>query len=103
MDQFEIPYHTVPYHERMSPSMPVYADNRGLPNYGVAQQHVSMLAMSNSGSRPSETKPRLAKEDVAFLERAFDANHKPTTQTKRGYAENMGVDLPRINVSNFRQ
>lgn len=78
--------------------MPMYVEEHAMQNYAMAQQHASMLAMSNAAPRTTETKPRLAKEDVAFLERAFDNNHKPSTQTKRGYAENMGVDLPRINV-----
>lgn len=78
--------------------MPLYVEEQAMQSYTLAPQHVPMLAMSNAATRPTETKPRLAKEDVAFLERAFDMNHKPTTQTKRGYAENMGVDLPRINV-----
>ena len=46
----------------------------------------------------TETKPRLRKDEVEILEREFKRNPKPTTQTKRGFAEDMGVDLPRINV-----
>lgn len=99
MEGFDTSYQTFHQHEQLSQSIPVYLDDQALHNFAMAQQHASMMPMSNPVSRTTETKPRLAKEDVAFLERAFDNNHKPSTQTKRGYAENMGVDLPRINVS----
>jgi hypothetical protein len=35
---------------------------------------------------------------VEILEREFQKNPKPTTQTKRQFAEDMGVELARINV-----
>ncbi|KAI9644995.1 hypothetical protein NHQ30_007031 [Ciborinia camelliae] len=50
-----------------------------------------------TGQKTNETKPRLGKEEVDILEREFIRNPKPTTQTKRGFAEDMGVDLSRIN------
>jgi hypothetical protein len=56
-----------------------------------------MLAMPH-GTKTNETKPRLGKEEVDILEREFKRNPKPTTQTKRGFAEQMNVDLARINV-----
>jgi len=46
----------------------------------------------------NETKPRLGKEEVNILEREFKKNPKPTTQTKRQFSEDFGVDLARINV-----
>ncbi|PMD48735.1 hypothetical protein L207DRAFT_414098 [Hyaloscypha variabilis F] len=47
--------------------------------------------------RTNETKPRLGKDEVDILEREFKKNPKPTTQTKRQFAEDMGVELARIN------
>ncbi|POS88129.1 hypothetical protein EPUL_000506 [Erysiphe pulchra] len=44
-----------------------------------------------------EAKPRLGKDEVSKLEREFKKNPKPSTQTKKGFAEEMNVDLPRIN------
>ncbi|KAH8808253.1 hypothetical protein F5884DRAFT_857793 [Xylogone sp. PMI_703] len=44
-----------------------------------------------------DPKPRLGKEEVEILEREFQRNPKPSTQVKRQYAEEMAVDLPRIN------
>lgn len=58
----------------------------------------AMMGMPPSGTK-NETKPRLGKEEVEILEREFNNNQKPTTNTKRQYAEEMGVDLARINVS----
>lgn len=51
-----------------------------------------------SGER-TETKPRLAKDEVARLEKIFLENHKPNSNTKRGLADQMQVDVARINVS----
>lgn len=50
-----------------------------------------------SGER-TETKPRLHKDEVARLEKIFLENHKPNSNTKRGLAEQMGVEVARINV-----
>jgi hypothetical protein len=51
--------------------------------------------------RRNETKARIGMEEVDVLEREFKRNPKPTTQTKRQIAEDMGVDLARINVSSI--
>jgi len=68
-------------------------------NYTMAQQTAPMIAMPNPITKTNETKPRLGKDEVDILEREFKKNPKPTTQTKRQFAEDMGVDLARINVS----
>lgn len=61
------------------------------------QQHNGpMIAMPNA-PKTNETKPRLGKDEVDILEREFQKNPKPTTQTKRQFAEDMKVDLARIN------
>ncbi len=49
--------------------------------------------------KATEARPRLGKEEVDILEESFKKNPKPTTQTKQGFAEDMGIDLARINVS----
>ncbi len=61
-------------------------------------QSAPMITMPNT-AKQNETKPRLGKDEVDILEREFKKNPKPTTQTKRQFAEDMGVDLARINVS----
>jgi len=58
-----------------------------------------MIAMPNPTTKANETKSRLGKEEVEILEREFKKNPKPTTQTKRQFAEDMRVELARINVS----
>lgn len=65
--------------------------------YAMAQS-APMIALPNV-AKANETKPRLGKDEVDILEREFKKNPKPTTQTKRQFAEEMGVDLARINVS----
>lgn len=62
----------------------------------MAQQNSSMIALPPA--KTNETKPRLGKDEVDILELEFRKNPKPTTQVKRGFAEDMGVDLARINV-----
>lgn len=57
-----------------------------------------MITMPSHQTKTNETKPRLGKDEVEILEREFKKNPKPTTQTKRGFAEDMGVELARINV-----
>ncbi|KAL3428034.1 homeobox transcription [Phlyctema vagabunda] len=54
-----------------------------------------MITMPNV--QKNETKPRLGKEEVEILEREFQKNPKPTTNTKKQFAEQMSVDLSRIN------
>ncbi len=49
----------------------------------------------------NEIKPRLGRDEVDILEEEFKQNPKPPTQTKRQYAEEMGVDLARINVGRW--
>jgi len=51
-----------------------------------------------NGSKQAEPKPRLAKDEVELLEREFAKNPKPNSSTKRELAEQMGVEVPRINV-----
>ncbi|KAB8291192.1 hypothetical protein EYC80_009880 [Monilinia laxa] len=74
-----------------------YNDHQNLIHgYSLSQHQSNMMNMSN-GQKTNETKPRLGKEEVDILEREFKRNPKPTTQTKRIFAEQMGVDLSRIN------
>lgn len=62
----------------------------------MPQHSAPMIAMPNP-TKTNETKPRLGKDEVDILEREFKKNPKPTTQTKRQFAEDMRVDLARIN------
>lgn len=47
----------------------------------------------------TRARPRISKEEVKILEAAFKTNPKPTTQTRRQFANDFGVDLARISVS----
>lgn len=64
----------------------------------AAQQLPNMIPRPNTSKEMGETKPRIGKEEVDTLKREFKRNAKPTTQTKRQFAEDMGVDLARVNV-----
>ena len=61
------------------------------------RQPTAMIGMPHP-PKTNETKPRLGKDEVDILEREFKKNPKPSTQTKRQFAEDMRVDLARINV-----
>jgi hypothetical protein len=64
----------------------------------VAPHFQSMMEQLNASMEINEMKPRLGKDEVDILECEFKKNPKPTTMTKRQFAEDMGVDLSRINV-----
>jgi len=49
-------------------------------------------------SHRTETKPRLSKGEVEQLEAEFQKNNKPTSNVKKGLAEQMRVEVARINV-----
>jgi hypothetical protein len=50
------------------------------------------------GLLQKQTKARLTDDDRDLLEHEFKKNPKPTSQIKRQFAEDMGLDLARINV-----
>jgi hypothetical protein len=76
--------------------------NQAYPHQG---QHVPVWdhARGPSGqglgyhTRHPEHKPRLSKDEVELLEGEFRKNSKPNTQLKKGLAEQMGVEVARIN------
>lgn len=93
------PHHHEQLHDQLSTSMPTYAESQAMHNFAMAHQSAApMMSLPNPATKTNETKPRLGKDEVDVLEREFKKNQKPTTQTKRSFAENMGVDLARINV-----
>ncbi|KAH9212801.1 hypothetical protein DL95DRAFT_410862 [Leptodontidium sp. 2 PMI_412] len=63
----------------------------------AAQQLLSRCQQPNMNMAANETKPRLGKDEVGLLEREFLKSPKPSTQTKRQFAEDMGVDLATVN------
>lgn len=54
--------------------------------------------MMHHGGRTADSKPRLAKDEVDKLETEFQRNHKPNSSLKKQLAEEMRVDIARINV-----
>jgi bisphosphoglycerate-dependent phosphoglycerate mutase len=88
------------HHDPISQGMPRYHnEQQNLRDYAAMahRQSSAMMGMPH-GAKTNETKPRLGKDEVDILEREFKKNPKPSTQTKRQFAEEMRVDLARINV-----
>ncbi|KAG0649686.1 Anterior-restricted homeobox [Hyphodiscus hymeniophilus] len=98
MEYLEPSFHH--FHDQMAQGISPYSEAHQQHlqhSYAMAQQTSTMITMPNHQTRANETKPRLGKEEVEILEHEFKKNPKPTTQTKRGFAEDMGVELARIN------
>lgn len=47
-----------------------------------------------------DIKPRLTKTQHEMLEAEYLKQNKPSTSTKKGFAEALGVSLDKVNVSN---
>jgi hypothetical protein len=73
-------------------------DGISLPQETMRHLETDSNPLTVAQSQWNEAKPRLGKDEVDILEREFERNPKPTTQTKGQFAEDMGVDLSRINV-----
>ncbi|GAB1311103.1 Homeobox domain-containing protein [Madurella fahalii] len=72
--------------------------NQLMAYYQHQQRTAALMGQGNMHlSKPTEPKPRLAKDEVELLEREFAKNPKPSSSTKRELAEQMGVEVPRIN------
>jgi hypothetical protein len=78
----------------------------------VPQRPHSQPQQSNGAQKPpagqppkhhpngcADVKPRLTKEQHDILEAHFQQQHKPSTSTKKGFAETLGVPVDKINVS----
>jgi hypothetical protein len=73
--------------------------NQLIAYYQHQQRAGALMAQGNMHlAKPTEPKPRLAKDEVDLLEREFAKNPKPSSSTKRELADRMGVEVPRINV-----
>ncbi|KAM7209309.1 pah3 homeobox protein encoded by the pah3 protein [Naviculisporaceae sp. PSN 640] len=103
-------YNDEPQHQQHHHQQPPHGQHQG-QQYGYWNHHHLMAlyqhqqraaaAMMGQGnmhaSKQTEPKPRLAKDEVELLEREFAKNPKPNSSTKRELAEQMGVEVPRIN------
>ncbi|KAK0656350.1 hypothetical protein B0T16DRAFT_424946 [Cercophora newfieldiana] len=93
------PFHGIQQHEQQQGQQQYQYWNHHL--IALYQQHQRAALMMGQGgmhgSKQTEPKPRLAKDEVELLEREFAKNPKPNSSTKRELAEQMGVEVPRIN------
>jgi hypothetical protein len=81
--------------------------SRSTANYpqhsGPATSHAGQLAPHHQQGQTiiqvcGDVKPRLTKEQHDILERHFQQQSKPTTSTKKSFADALGVPLDKINV-----
>lgn len=98
--------------DRYPPAMPPYANSQQAGDQAAShppQPHPHTLLKVSSESNVrlhqppvhpvcQEVKPRLTKEQHDILEAHFQQQHKPSTNTKKGFAESLGVPLEKINV-----
>ncbi|KFY50998.1 hypothetical protein V496_09015 [Pseudogymnoascus sp. VKM F-4515 (FW-2607)] len=84
-------YHGLPYDDQQFYQPEIYSD--------MMQPSPMNNTAINSEDFPdrNDAKPRLAKQEVELLERHFQENHKPPSSLKRQLAENMNVQVCRIN------
>jgi len=76
-----------------------YAGYPGYPNrYPTGQPVSSFYWGTIYRANKTDSKPRLSKEEVDKLEAEFQKNNKPNSSLKKGLAEQLGVDVARINV-----
>lgn len=75
----------------------------GRPSASTARSSESTNRSKTSGSgshRGShESKPRLSKDQHDRLEAEFSRNHKPTTNLKKQYSQQLGISVEKVNVS----
>ena len=74
-----------PYQTHHYPQQDMYSQ------HGAFAHHLAGLAV--------DVKPRLTKEQHDVLEAHYQQQNKPNTQTKKGFAETLGVSLDKVNVS----
>ncbi|KFY72441.1 hypothetical protein V499_07400 [Pseudogymnoascus sp. VKM F-103] len=84
-------YHGLPYDDQQFYQQEVYSDMMQPSPMNNTAIHSEDFPDRN------DAKPRLAKQEVELLERHFQENHKPPSSLKRQLAENMGVQVCRIN------
>jgi hypothetical protein len=79
-----------PRHAHMAPQQ---HPNAALKHEFGQKQHPQLVAPACG-----DVKPRLTKEQHDILEAHFQQQHKPSTNTKKGFAETLGVPVDKINV-----
>jgi hypothetical protein len=99
--------------ELLGSSMRAYANDRDPPNPhhnlppsrlpNGPSKTMTELNQKQHAQNPAhacaDVKPRLTKEQHDILEAHFQQQHKPSTSTKKGFAESLGVPVDKINVS----
>ena len=108
---FAMPYQNIGFAHHGPPHQPhighheyiPYSDNPTNQFYELQHHPHHGLIMGDQNAAltshdKTETKPRLAKNEVDQLEAEFQRNNKPNSNLKRELAAQMRVDITRINV-----
>jgi hypothetical protein len=71
------------------------------PSAATMSDHSKTAYYGAGGQQPivCDIKPRLTKSQHEMLETEYTKQSKPTTSTKKGFAEALGVSLDKVNVS----
>ncbi|SPN96914.1 uncharacterized protein DNG_00433 [Cephalotrichum gorgonifer] len=102
------------FHHEFQPPQPAHADFNNTHLYQEQDQFqpsqdMNQFALHGTSwadpyargtllqSHRTETKPRLSKAEVEQLEAEFQKNNKPSSSVKKGLAEQMRVEVARIN------
>ncbi|KAF2145656.1 uncharacterized protein K452DRAFT_315852 [Aplosporella prunicola CBS 121167] len=67
------------------------------PSSASDPTHAPQMSAPPAHPVVQDVKPRLTKEQHDILEAHFQQQHKPTTSTKKGFADALGVPLDKIN------
>ena len=94
-------FNSQPQPAQHAPQLALWNNQQLMALYQQQRNAVMMAQSGLHGARQTEPKPRLTKDEVDFLEGEFAKNPKPTSSTKRELAEQMRVEVPRINVCLF--
>ncbi len=84
--------------DRSSVNRAQYGEQASVSAMGDAQHGY----FNNANGQPSmacDIKPRLTKGQHEMLEAEYLKQNKPSTSTKKGFAEALGVSLDKVNVS----
>ncbi|GIZ40202.1 hypothetical protein CKM354_000355400 [Cercospora kikuchii] len=85
------------HHHHPAAAFHPYVDGSGQ----LPQQHHHQYGVNGNPSMPPQMtcdiKPRLTKEQHDILESHFQKQNKPSTNTKKGFAETLNVSLDKVN------
>ena len=80
-------------------ALAAYRDSVSIRDWAARAALEHNETSASNTAKQTESKPRLAKHEAQLLEAEFQRNPKPNSVVKKAFAEQMKVDIARINVS----